>query len=478
MLFNSLAYFYFIAAVLAIYYSILNLKSKTLWVIWFLTSASIFFYAYWNVFDLFIFLSSIGVNYLIGKKIYDFKRFHGSLAKRLLQIGISGNLLLLIFYKYSDFLIENTNHLFGFSISSLNLALPLAISFFTFQQIAFLVDVYTKDDIKDFYTFSDYIFFVSFFPHLIAGPIVLHKELIPQIKNVPTFTSRMKENIQKGFSIFILGLFKKVIFAETFANSADHIFNSSQIAQFSSFEVWKGVLSYTFQIYFDFSAYSDMAIGSALALGFVLPINFNSPYKASSIIDFWRRWHISLSSFLRDYLYIPLGGNRDGNLMRYRNLFLTMLLGGIWHGAGWNFLIWGFLHGSYLTFNHLWREKVKFKLPDSLSYFITFICVVNAWVFFRATTFSSAFSILKSMYSFSGFSLNRLMTFNEIVLISILGALVAFKAPNNMEVFEIIKSNRKLKWQESTAWALSLGLCVLTIFLYFSNENKFIYFQF
>ncbi len=269
----------------------------------------------------------------------------------MLIVGILGNLLLLGYFKYADFFISNFNVAVGSNISLLHITLPLAISFFTFQQIAYLVDSY-KGKVRK-HNFISYTAFVTFFPQLIAGPIVHHSEMMPQFENIKNKIIN-KNNIAKGFFIFSLGLFKKVIIADTFAIWTKSGFDTSLTLNF--LEGWATSLSYTFQLYYDFSGYTDMAIGAALFFNIHLPINFNSPYKATDIQDFWRRWHITLSRFLRDYVYIPLGGNRKGNYRTYLNLFLTFLVGGIWHGAGWTFIFWGFLHGVAIVVNRLWKN--------------------------------------------------------------------------------------------------------------------------
>ena len=296
--------------------------------------------------------------------------------KAILIVAIAANLALLGYFKYSDFLIDNLNFAFNLHIHSLNLLLPLAISFFTFQQIAYLVDSYSGGSTKE-YNFLNYCLFVTFFPQLIAGPIVHHKEVMPQFGNLKSKVPNYK-NIALGIFVFSLGLFKKVLIADTFAVWASNGFDKAEIL--SLIEAWVTSLSYTFQLYFDFSGYCDMAIGAALLFNIKLPINFNSPYKASDIQDFWRRWHITLSRFLRDYVYIPLGGNRKGRARTYLNLILTFIIGGIWHGAGWTFIFWGFLHGLALMIHRFWHN-LGFRMNKVLAWFITFNFVNIAWVF-------------------------------------------------------------------------------------------------
>ena len=307
-------------------------------------------------------------NYVIGnslntKKEENKKSFS---KKSILIFGIVANLSLLGYFKYADFFIENFNIVAQTNINLFNLLLPLAISFFTFQQIAYLVDSY-RQETKE-YDFLNYALFVTFFPQLIAGPIVHHSEMMPQFANKWNAVKKYK-NIALGLFIFSIGLFKKVVIADTFAVWASAGFDTA--TTLNLFEAWATSLSYTFQLYFDFSGYTDMAIGIALLFNIKLPINFNSPYKARNIQDFWRRWHITLSRFLRDYVYIPLGGNKISSFRTYSNLLATFVIGGLWHGAGWTFIFWGFLHGMALVIHRAW-SNLGFKMWTWLAWLITF----------------------------------------------------------------------------------------------------------
>lgn len=319
--------------------------------------------------------------------------------KSILTISIIANLGLLGYFKYSDFLIENINYALDTNAPLLNLALPLAISFFTFQQIAYLVDSYRRETKE--YDFLNYAIFVTFFPQLIAGPIVHHKEMMPQFANLRTKIINYK-NIALGLFIFSIGLFKKVVIADSFAVWANAGFDTA--TTLNLFEAWATSLSYTFQLYFDFSGYTDMAIGLALLFNIKIPINFNSPYKALNIQDFWRRWHITLSRFLKDYIYIPLGGNKQGSVRTYTNLMATFILGGIWHGAGWTFVFWGVLHGLALVVHRLWSQ-LGIKLWTWLAWLITFNFVNIAWVFFRAKEWGDAVKVLGAMFSLDNVTL-------------------------------------------------------------------------
>ena len=313
------------------------------------------------------------------------------------------------YFKYTDFFIENINLLADGNVPTLDLALPLAISFFTFQQISYLVDSY-RQETKE-YDFLNYALFVTFFPQLIAGPIVHHKEMMPQFSKTRNKVKNYK-NITIGLFIFSIGLFKKVVIADTFSVWATAGFDTA--TALNLFEAWATSLSYTFQLYFDFSGYADMAIGAALLFNIKLPINFNSPYKATDIQGFWRRWHITLSRFLKDYVYIPLGGNRKGDFRTYNNLLATFIIGGIWHGAGWTFVFWGFLHGIALVIHRAW-SKLGFKLWTWLAWLITFNFINISWVFFRAKEWGDAVKVLGGMIGISknsdvGFSLKFIDT--------------------------------------------------------------------
>ena len=335
------------------------------------------------------------LNYVIGRsldKTYNNKG-KGFSRKSILTFGVILNLSLLGYFKYADFFIENINIAFSVNAEPLNLLLPLAISFFTFQQIAYLVDSY-RQEIKE-YNFLNYALFVTFFPQLIAGPIVHHKEMMPQFEKTRNKVKSYR-NIAMGLFIFSIGLFKKVVIADTFAEWATNGFDVA--TTLNLFEAWATSLSYTFQLYFDFSGYTDMAIGLALLFNIRLPVNFNSPYKATNIQNFWRRWHITLSRFLRDYVYIPLGGSKKGSFRTYNNLMATFVIGGLWHGAGWTFIFWGFLHGLALTVQKLW-SKLGFKLWTWFAWFITFNFVNITWVFFRAEEWDDAVKVLGSMFS-------------------------------------------------------------------------------
>jgi D-alanyl-lipoteichoic acid acyltransferase DltB (MBOAT superfamily) len=398
MLFNSYEFiFAFLPLTFFIYFFLLN-KRLIIGAKGFLVFASLFFYSWWNIAYLPLILVSMLFNYAVGNSLN--KRSQSKVnPKTLLIIGIIVNLSLLGYFKYADFFIENFNGISGANIQPLNLLLPLAISFFTFQQIAYLVDSY-KGLTKE-YDFLNYALFVTFFPQLIAGPIVHHKEMMPQFASTYNLVKKYR-NIALGLFIFSIGLFKKVVIADTFAVWATNGFDNA--VTLNLIEAWATSLSYTFQLYFDFSGYTDMAIGAALLFNIKLPINFNSPYKALNIQDFWRRWHITLSRFLRDYVYIPLGGNKISSFRTYSNLLATFVIGGLWHGAGWTFVFWGFLHGVALIIHRAW-SNLGFKMWTWLAWFITFNFVNIAWVFFRAKEWDDALKVLGAMFGISNIEL-------------------------------------------------------------------------
>lgn len=396
MLFNSYEFIFVFLPITFVVYFFLNKKKLTEASKALLVVSSLFFYSWWNPVYLPLILISMVFNYVIGTSLGKSQEHKIVSKKKLVCVGVVGNLGLLGYFKYSDFFISNLNYVAGTNIELLNLALPLAISFFTFQQIAYLIDSY-RGETKE-YDFLNYAVFVSFFPQLIAGPIVHHKEMMPQFANNRNKLLNYK-NVSLGVFIFSIGFFKKAVIADSFAVWATHGFDNAITLSF--FEAWATSLSYSFQIYFDFSGYSDMAIGVALLFNIKLPINFNSPYKALDIQSFWRRWHITLSRFLRDYVYLPLGGNRKGNYRTYNNLLMTFIIGGIWHGAGWTFVFWGFLHGMALVIHRFWKG-LNYKFNKVIAWIITFNFVNITWVFFRAKEWDDAIKVIKGMFGVGG----------------------------------------------------------------------------
>lgn len=502
MLFNSYIFiFVFLPFTLIIYFLLTRFRLIHLALIW-LALSSLFFYSYWNFFPvegqsatpeyLLLILFSLVLNHQLGSLIASVE-MKSKKAKLLLLAGVSFNLSLIIYYKYANFFISSFNQLFKIDINLAHIALPLGISFYTFTQIAYLVDAY-RGEIKISYNLLTYGLFITFFPHLIAGPIVRHDELIPQFRQLKRFIFSHK-NFALGLSTFSLGLAKKVLIADNISPWVAPIFSNASSLTF--IEAWVGALTYTLQLYFDFSGYSDMAVGLGLMFNIDLPINFNSPYKAVSIIDFWRRWHITLSNFLRDYLYIPLGGNRKGEIRRYLNLFITMLLGGLWHGAGWTFVLWGGLHGIYLSINHGWR-KLNISLPKLLSWAVTFFAVVVSWVLFRASNLQDGLDIVQAMVGFKGIIVPgeaqgklsfltqlgvQLQSWKNFAFIPeingskslsiftlVLLILSVTFLPNTQQIVERLKPN----W----LWAAWLGILTSISLLSLNRVSEFLYFQF
>jgi D-alanyl-lipoteichoic acid acyltransferase DltB (MBOAT superfamily) len=527
MLFNSYEFiFLFLPITLLIFFQIGSRGYRQLAITW-LIAASLVFYGWWNVSYVGLLLASVGFNYFIG--IHLSRRFTTKYIqpKQLLALGVFFNLGLLGYFKYTDFLISTTNDLIGTSFNLHNIILPLAISFFTFNQIAYLVDAYRGESQE--YNFLTYCLFITFFPHLMAGPIVHHKEIIPQFHKESTYHFN-SQDVAVGLTIFFLGLFKKVVLADSIAVYASPVFEAAAKGVPVTFlEAWGAAIAYSLQLYFDFSGYSDMAIGVARVFGIKFPLNFNSPYKSLNIIDFWRRWHITLSHFLRDYLYIPLGGNRKGKLRRYVNLMITMLLGGLWHGAGWPFVIWGGLHGIYLVVNHQWhsfRRSLGHDLTKShwwsrgIACFVTFLALVIAWVFFRAKDLDSALLMIKGMLGINGISIpltiaDKLGTPIKSLLSSLGIALVtegasqmfftylwsiallaiAWFTPNTQEWlkhynpaldYQPIKASsepsnhwgKSLSWQPNKFWSITLGIIAGIGLVYLRKATVFLYFQF
>ncbi|AGR77397.1 membrane bound O-acyl transferase, MBOAT family [Aliarcobacter butzleri 7h1h] len=488
MLFNSYEFIFIFLPVMFVVYFYLNSKRLILGAKIWLVVGSLFFYSYWNVIYLPLILLSIFVNYGVGLSLVNHEKIRIS-SKTILSFGIVFNLGLLGYFKYTDFFLDNFNGIFGTNIPLPHIILPLGISFFTFTQIAFLVDAY-KQEAKE-YSLINYMLFVTYFPHLLAGPILHHKEMMPQFASKYNWVKNYK-NIALGLFIFSIGLFKKVVIADTFAVWANAGFDTA--TTLNLIEAWATSLSYTFQLYFDFSGYTDMAIGISLMFNIKLPINFNSPYKALSIQDFWRRWHMTLSRFLRDYLYIPLGGNRKGNIRTYVNLITTFLLGGLWHGAGWTFIIWGLLHGIALAIHRFW-QSLGFRMNKILAWFITFNFINITWIFFRAKDFESAMKVLGSMFSFDNIVLpEKLLTkfqflrelgidsgkvfiniaakADEIFIFTTLSFIIIFYFKNSMELGNKIKFN---------IWTLIFLVIFYNISFFMMEQSiisEFLYFNF
>ncbi|MCU0762307.1 MAG: MBOAT family protein [Hydrogenophaga sp.] len=491
MLFNSAVYlFAFLPVALVVYFGLCRLRWVKAAQAW-LVVASLFFYSYWKLEHLPLLLASLLANFMIGSELANPRLARSRHARRgLLGLGIAGNVALLGYFKYINFLVDNLSALGGWSLDWPQVVLPLAISFFTFQQIAYLVDSHRGHTRE--YDFLRYALFVCFFPQLIAGPIVHHHEMMPQFAQRRNWVPRHR-NLLAGLCLFAVGLFKKVVIADTFAPWADRGFDGGQALDF--FEAWVTSLSYTFQLYFDFSGYCDMAMGAALMFNIRLPLNFNSPYKALDIQDFWRRWHITLGRFLRDYVYIPLGGNRHAEWQTCTNLFLTFLIGGLWHGAGWMFVAWGALHGAALVVHRTWKNA-GLRLPSSLAWLLTFLFVNVAWVFFRATSLDDALRVLRGMvdlpgalgktaasiptegFAWGGWSVDLWLQWLPAAMVAqlpclaaLLGSAVLLAAPNSGRLL-----TAAVGWKLNTACAALMVVAVSAMLA--STSTVFLYFNF
>jgi len=478
MLFNSYPFIFVFLPVALVGYFAARRLGQLAPVIW-LALASLVFYAFGNWQFVPLLLASIAFNYLIGWLLISHHLRAGP-RRAVLSVGVARDLVALGIFKYAGFVAANFNAAFSTTFA-VNILLPVGISFYTFTQIAFLVDAYRGKVAH--YALPHYALFVTYFPHLIAGPILHHRDMIPQFES-PCSKRPNPHLILCGLIIFGIGLFKKTGLADGIQPLVSLAFNQ---AAPSFDQAWIGALAYTFQLYFDFSGYSDMAIGISLMFGIFLPLNFNSPYKAGNIIDFWRRWHMSLSQFLRDYLYIPLGGNRHGWLVRYVNLMITMLLGGLWHGAAWTFVAWGALHGLYLCINHAWTNygppipPVLARPVRIVAFLLTFLAVVIAWVFFRADSLTSALSVLSKMADPTRIVLGHTEMIQG-VLIAIYAA-IAWFAPNTQEVMGYDHKNRRVGenlsvWRQH-AWLVYGGAAAFAFgILGIQQHSEFIYFRF
>lgn len=499
MLFNSYeCIFLFLPLLLALWWVVGTMAPQRLPLL--LLAASLVFYGLWGLPFLVLLLGMVCINYAFGCALAAMpdtpkagSRGFSLSRKGLIILALIVNLLPLCYFKYSLFIVENVNLLLGANFHMQHPGLPLGISFYTFLQIAWLVSVYRREIKPEGIT--GYALFASCFPYVISGPIVRWQQVAPQYARLEAPTAA---NLAPAITIFIIGLAKKVLLADTIAAYANSVFNAAEKGfPLTSAEAWVGSLAYTFQLYFDFSGYTDMAIGVALLLGFRLPDNFDSPYKSTGIVDFWRRWHITLSSWLRDFLYIPLGGSREGKLKQYRNLFLTMLLGGVWHGAGWPFVVWGALHGTMLSINHFFRAWAKGRISDAVllnpvtrcvSIVFTFLCINAAWVVFRADSMRGALRIYQSMWEGLAGGLcapwgtlfaNNYVQGTQPLLLLALCLVLVWCFPNTREIIYGRKDGKPwLSWSPSAAWAGGLAVTAFCALVMLSRKSVFLYFQF
>jgi alginate O-acetyltransferase complex protein AlgI len=514
MLFNSYEFlFLFLPITLCLFFALAGMGRARLAAGW-LAVASVFFYGYWGPRYVLLLTASIAFNFVAGRAILRANLEQaGDRSKRILQAALVTNMLVLGYFKYTNFLVQSINDALGTSIASPGIVLPIGISFFTFTQIAFLVDTYYRKVHEP--SPMPYALFVTFYPHLVAGPVLHHAEMMPQFGRESTYRFNLG-NFVIGVAFLSIGLFKKVMLADGIQPYVGPVFDAAPTQTLTALEAWGGALAYTMQLYFDFSGYSDMAIGLSKMLNIDLPLNFNSPYKAANIAEFWRRWHMTLSRFLRDYLYIPLGGNRKGPLRRQLNLMATMLLGGLWHGAGWTFVIWGGLHGLYLVIHQLWRgararwlkhdlDAAPSPVGHAASMLLTFLVVVVAWVFFRATSFDAALRVLHAMVGVNGLHLpvewrdlplaqaaeaagwirfGNLEAFGGARQWSLIGLLLlsVWLLPNSQELVARARASRVTFLSAKWAWMSLGGFGVLVFLLAAINgshgTSEFIYFNF
>ena len=472
MLFNSLEFLIFFLFVFTSYWLLdKNLNKQNI----LLLLSSYIFYAWWDWRFLSLIIISSFVDFKVGSKIFTSKR--DKERKNWLLVSLIANLGMLSVFKYYNFFAEsfvNLANIFGWQPNDLTLKiiLPIGISFYTFQTLSYTIDIYRKqfhptNNIISFFTY------IAFFPQLVAGPIERARDLLPQIEKNRVFK---KEWFKEGIIQILVGLFRKIVIADTIGSYVDIIYGDIEI--YNSTSIILATFLYAFQIYYDFSGYSDIAIGTAKLLGFKFNQNFNLPYFSKSLTEFWRKWHISLSSWLRDYLYISLGGNRKGIKITYRNLMLTMLLGGLWHGSSWNFVIWGGIHGLVLSFEKYLKSNQKLQLSNKLNFLgypITFSIVLLSWIFFRSQDFNSAFLAIKTIFQFnfsSPFIANTSTIVNSIIVlfIGILFDLYLFKKQIHLENFATKFSVLKI--------AIISSLIILLINIFYSTSNNFIYFQF
>lgn len=513
MLFNSYEFlFLFLPATMTVFFALSWARYLKVAAAW-LALVSILFYGYWNPYYVILLIASISINFAAGHAILRCRfAFRPDQARRLLVLALVANLAALGYFKYANFFVNSLNSVARTGIYLPQIILPIGISFFTFTQIAFLVDTYYEKVHES--KIVPYTLFVTFFPHLIAGPVLHHAEMMPQFARESTYSFRI-DSFLVGVAFLSMGLFKKVILADGIQPFVGPVFEADATYQLTVLEAWGGVLAYTLQLYFDFSGYSDMAIGLSKMINIDLPLNFNSPYKARNIADFWRRWHMTLSRFLRDYLYIPLGGNRKGPIRRDVNLLVTMLLGGLWHGAAWTFVIWGGLHGLYLIAHQFWQAARQRLFGHDLSQssaaakliatLLTFLSVVVAWVFFRATSIDAALRVLDGMFGFNGLILpsdwrailgsspmaqsswlhfGHLEAFGglrQLGWIAILLAIV-WLCPNSQSLISQLKPGPLAGSHERWAWISVGGLSVFVFLLAAINgshgSSEFIYFNF
>lgn len=497
MNFNSLLFLFLFLPITLLGFYLINRKGSYKWSFIWLVGASIIFYGFWNLVLTGVLFGSVLTNYVLARFINS-SQGNKVNSKKILYFGIICNLGVLIFFKQFG--------LYGGSLTqefsptySLNVIIPIGLSFFIFQQIIYLVEVW-RGKVDGNY-FWNYFLYVVFFPQLLSGPIVRPNEFFPQLSG-KNFFKLKADQIAAGLTIFSCGLFKKVVLADGIARYSNSAFDAvSEGAVLSLMEAWSGTLSFTLQVYFDLSGYSDMAVGLGCLFGIRIPINFESPYKASSLIEFWHRWHMTLSRFVRDYIYIPLGGNRRGSLKRTGNIFIIMVIGGAWHGMGATFVVWGIFHGGFLALNHFWRQlqnllgyslERKNLIYEISGCMITFLTVAVLWVLFRAENLDVAVSIIQSLFGFHtspGADFNNIKISEDRLWFLIF---IVWFCPNMREIMSkyyerknfdtkqhnSIVGRRWYHWYPNTWWAALTTILFIMSLLEITNSKQFIYFQF
>lgn len=484
MLFNSYIFILlFLPICILGYFGLNHLKKYNLAQV-FLLGMSLWFYGYYNPSYLLILIFSVLINY--GVYLLLGKTEKASMRKVLMIGGVCINVGILLYFKYMDFFIGNINGIFKTDIDFLKIAMPLGISFFTFQQISFIVDAYRGEIPK--YNFWHYACFVTYFPQLIAGPIVTHDELVPQFNDIEK-KKLNSENLAKGFYIFTLGLAKKILIADMFGKLVSYGYEVTDTL--NTLTAIIVMLSYTIQIYFDFSGYCDMAIGLGKMMNIDLPQNFNSPYKALTITEFWDRWHMTLTRFFTKYVYIPLGGSRRGTVRTYVNVFLVFLISGFWHGASWTFVVWGIMHGVFSIITRIFKKFFD-KIPSVINWLITFGFVNVAWVFFRAETFTQALAVLKAAFTwnFAGFDSTyiTLIESTELVELMDIFSLRTVCPPIILVGYFIVafalllgskNAYEKMQAFKPTFWKLATTMFLLVWSIFsFAGISTFLYFNF
>ncbi|MBC9177729.1 MBOAT family O-acyltransferase [Pseudoroseomonas ludipueritiae] len=515
MIFNSYGFvLLFLPAALAVFH-FANARKGAAGAVSSLLFFSLLFYALWDVRYLALLLASTTANYLAGRHIQiRLEAGQGRAAGAILALGVAANLAVLAGFKYLAFATASLNAAFGIQLPLPEILLPLGISFFTFEQLAYLVDIHRGSPAER--SLPRYTLFVVFFPRLVAGPVLRYSEIGPQMPQEKPFRASSGD-LAVGLTLFSIGLAKKAFLADSIAPYANNAFNEVALGgQPDLLLAWGGVLAYSLQLYFDFSGYSDMAIGTARCFGLRFPANFASPYQATSIIEFWRRWHMTLSRFLRDYLYVPLGGNRRGTLRRHVNLMLTMILGGLWHGANWTFVAWGALHGGYLIINHVWlrltssHPRLRSALtscPGQLGgWALTMVAVAVGWVFFRSPDLAAAERMLAGMAGANGMTLpagllDRLPILQSLGftgsdasgsrfiatwLWCLLLGLIAVALPNSQQILadatpvleDVRQRGSRLRWRMSRRWSFAMAALLLIGLMSISRGGEFLYWQF